>query len=189
MKAFKLLAEKSGNRYTPELVIAGGEPDAIDAETGLPKDPELRKAVRGIEQHVRFVGPKNQEQLALLFNSATATIVPSFYESFGMVAAEAQACGSPVIASKVGGLKNVVEDGVSGLLVESQNEIDLAIAMEVLSVNSLLVERLSRQAVRIARKDFNWVSISKRINTLYEVIIRERSNTLASDRPGRNLSR
>ncbi|MDS8792114.1 hypothetical protein RLL03_00585, partial [Streptococcus pneumoniae] len=75
------------------------------------------------------------------------------------------------------------------LLVESQNEIDLAIAMEVLSVNSLLVERLSRQAVRIARKDFNWVSISKRINTLYEVIIRERSNTLASDRPGRNLSR
>lgn len=155
----------------------------------MPKDAELRKAVSGIEQYVRFVGPKNQEQLALLFNSATATIVPSFYESFGMVAAEAQACGSPVIASKVGGLKNVVEDGVSGLLVEAQNEIDLAIAMEVLSVNSLLVERLSRQAVRIARKDFNWDSISKKINTLYEVIIRERSNTLAGDRPGRNLSR
>ncbi|QMT17949.1 glycosyltransferase [Planococcus maritimus] len=189
LKAFKLLAKKSGDRYTPELVIAGGEPDAIDTQTGLPKDPELRQAVRGIEQHVRFVGPKNQEQLALLFNSATATIVPSFYESFGMVAAEAQACGSPVIASKVGGLKNVVEDGVSGLLVEAQNEIDLAIAMEVLSVNALLVERLSRQAVRIARKDFNWVSISKKINTLYEVMIRERSNTLAGDRPGRNLSR
>lgn len=189
LKAFKLLTEKSGNRYTPVLVIAGGEPDAIDRESGLPKDPELRKAVQGIEQYVRFVGPQNQEQLALLFNSATATIVPSFYESFGMVAAEAQACGSPVIASKVGGLKNVVEDGVSGLLIESQNEIDLAIAMEVLSVNALLVERLSRQAVRIARKDFNWHSISKRINTLYEVIIRERSNTLAGNRFRRNLSR
>jgi D-inositol-3-phosphate glycosyltransferase len=189
LKAFKLLTEKSGNRYTPALVIAGGEPDAIDRESGLPKDPELRKAVQGIEQYVRFVGPQNQEQLALLFNSATATIVPSFYESFGMVAAEAQACGSPVIASKVGGLKNVVEDGVSGLLIESQNEIDLAIAMEVLSVNALLLERLSRQAVRIARKDFNWHSISKRINTLYEVIIRERSNTLAGNRFRRNLSR
>lgn len=189
LKAFKLLTEKSGNRYTPALVIAGGEPDAIDRESGLPKDPELRKAVKGIEQYVRFVGPQNQEQLALLFNSATATIVPSFYESFGMVAAEAQACGSPVIASKVGGLKNVVEDGVSGLLIESQNEIDLAIAMEVLSVNALLVERLSRQAVRIARKDFNWHSISKRINTLYEVIIRERSNTLAGNRFRRNFSR
>lgn len=189
LKAFKLLAEKSGNRYTPALVIAGGEPDAIDRESGLPKDPELRKAVQGIEQYVRFVGPQNQEQLALLFNSATATIVPSFYESFGMVAAEAQACGSPVIASKVGGLKNVVEDGVSGLLIESQNEIDLAIAMEVLSVNALLVERLSRQAVRIARKDFNWHSISKKINTLYEVIIRERSNTLAGNRFRRNFSR
>ncbi|WP_142827275.1 glycosyltransferase [Planococcus soli] len=189
LKAFQLLAEKTGPSNTPHLVIAGGDAESIDFETKLPKDEKLREAVRGIEDRVEFLGPQSQDELALLFNSATATIVPSFYESFGMVAAEAQACGSPIIASDVGGLKNVVQDGITGLLVETKNEIDLAIAMEVLSANTLLTERLSRQAVQIARKDFDWDSISTRINSLYEVIISARSNAFVSNRFGRNTGR
>lgn len=188
-KAFQLLAEKTGPSNTPHLIIAGGDAETIDMETKLPKDEKLREAIRGIEDRVEFLGPQSQDELAILFNSATATIVPSFYESFGMVAAEAQACGSPVIASDVGGLKNVVQDGITGLLVETKNEIDLAIAMEVLSVNTLLTERLSRQAVKIARKDFDWDSISTRINSLYEVIIGARSNAFVSNRFGRNTGR
>lgn len=170
-------------------MLAGGDTEDFDSETGLPKDDKLRKAIEGIENRVKFLGPQSQEELALLFNSATATIVPSFYESFGMVAAEAQACGSPVIASNVGGLKNVVQDGISGLLVETKNEIDLAIAMDILSANALLTERLSRQAEKIARKDFDWDSISSRINTLYEVIIHARSNAFISNRSGRDTRR
>lgn len=189
LKAFQLLVEKTGPTDTPYLIIAGGDAESIDLETNLPKDKKLREAVRGIEHRVEFLGPQSQEELALLFNSATATIVPSFYESFGMVAAEAQACGSPVIASDIGGLKNVVQDGITGLLVEIKNEIDLAIAMEVLSANALLTERLSRQAVQIARKDFDWDSISNRINTLYEVIIGEQSNAFVGNRFGRNTRR
>ncbi|MBT2571712.1 glycosyltransferase [Planococcus sp. ISL-110] len=189
LKAFQLLAEKTGPSNTPHLVIAGGDAEAIDLETKLPKDEKLREAIRGLEDRVEFLGPQSQDQLALLFNSATATIVPSFYESFGMVAAEAQACGSPVIASDVGGLKNVVQDGITGLLVETKNEIDLAIAMEVLSANTLLTERLSRQAVQIASKDFDWDSISSRINSLYEVIIGARSNAFVSNRFGRDTGR
>ncbi|MDQ0429581.1 glycosyltransferase involved in cell wall biosynthesis [Planomicrobium stackebrandtii] len=189
LKAFQLLAEKTGPSNTPHLVIAGGDAESIDFETKLPKDEKLREAIRGIEDRVEFLGPQSQDELALLFNSATATIVPSFYESFGMVAAEAQACGSPIIASDVGGLKNVVQDGITGLLVETKNEIDLAIAMEVLSANTLLTERLSRQAVQIARKDFDWDSISTRINSLYEVIISARSNAFVSNRFGRNTGR
>ncbi|WP_269078946.1 glycosyltransferase [Planococcus halocryophilus] len=189
LKAFQLLVEKSKYTETPHLVIAGGDIENFDLETGLPKDEKLRAAIKGIENRVEFLGPQSQEELALLFNSATATIVPSFYESFGMVAAEAQACGSPVIASNVGGLKNVVQDGISGLLVETKNEIDLAIAMDVLSANTLLTERLSRQAEKIARKDFDWDTISSRINSLYEVIIRARSNAFISNRSGRNTRR
>lgn len=189
LKAFQLLVEKNDSSNTPHLVIAGGDAEAIDLETKMPRDKKLREAVRGIEDMVEFIGPQSQEQLALLFNSATATIVPSFYESFGMVAAEAQACGSPVIASDVGGLKNVVQNGVTGLLVETENEIDLAIAMGVLSANTLLTERLSRQAVQIARKDFDWDSISNRINSLYEVIIGARSNAFVSNRFGRDAGR
>ncbi|MCH4826590.1 glycosyltransferase [Planococcus halocryophilus] len=189
LKAFQLLVEKNKSTETPYLVLAGGDTEDFDSETGLPKDDKLRKAIEGIENRVKFLGPQSQEELALLFNSATATIVPSFYESFGMVAAEAQACGSPVIASNVGGLKNVVQDGISGLLVETKNEIDLAIAMDILSANALLTERLSRQAEKIARKDFDWDSISSRINTLYEVIIHARSNAFISNRSGRDTRR
>ncbi|HSI67821.1 MAG TPA: glycosyltransferase [Planococcus sp. (in: firmicutes)] len=188
LKAFQLLAKKNADGYSPRLVVAGGEPNSIDPVTKLPRDRKLRNALEGIEDKVDFLGPQSQEQLALLFNSATATIVPSFYESFGMVAAEAQACGSPVIASDVGGLKNVVQDGITGLLVETKNEIDLAIAMEVLSTNSLLTDRLSRQAKKVADRDFNWNSISNRINSLYEVMINEQSNPYISNRPGRDIS-
>lgn len=189
LNAFKLLAEKTAETSRPRLVLAGGEPDAIDPVTNLPKNHKIRKALIGIEDHVEFLGPKSQEELALLFNSATATIVPSFYESFGMVAAEAQACGSPVIASNVGGLKNVVQDGVTGLLVETKNAVDLAVAMEVISVNSLLAQRLSRQAVEVAKKDFHWPSISARVLKMYEVVHNERRNPFAGNRLGWNISR
>lgn len=188
LKAFRLLVKKTDVGSLPQLLIAGGEEDAIDPETKLPTDPKMSEILAGIENQVQFLGPQSQEELAMLFNIATATIVPSYYESFGMVAAEAQACGSPVIASDVGGLKNVVQDGITGLLVETKNEIDLAIAMEVLSVNTLLVERLSRQAVRIARKDFDWEAISARVNKMYEVIISARSKAYISNRPGRDAS-
>ncbi|MGK7379042.1 glycosyltransferase [Planococcus sp. 1R117A] len=186
LEAFQLLVQKGNTGFVPRLLIAGGEEDAIDPATRLPYDEKLRAAVKGIEEHVEFLGPQSQAQLALLFNISTATIVPSYYESFGMVAAEAQACGSPVIASDVGGLKNVVQDGITGLLVETKNEIDLAIAMEVLSMNTLLVERLSRQAVRIANRDFDWSSISNRVKSMYEVIMNEGSKTYISNRPGRD---
>lgn len=186
LSAFQILVNKIDVKFKPRLLVAGGEQNAIDSATRLPLDPKLREAVKGIEYYVEFLGPQSQEQLAMLFNIATATIVPSYYESFGMVAAEAQACGSPVIASDVGGLKNVVQDGITGLLVETKNEIDLGMAMEVLSVNSLLVERLSRQAVRIAKKDFDWDSISERIDSMYEVISNARSKAYISDRSGRN---
>lgn len=189
LNAFKLLSEKTSETYRPQLVLAGGEPDAIDPVTNLPKNHKIRKALRGIEEHVDFLGPKSQEELALLFNSATATIVPSFYESFGMVAAEAQACGSPVIASNVGGLKNVVQDGVTGLLVETKNAVDLAVAMEVISINSLLAQRLSRQAVELAKKDFHWPSISERVLKMYEVVNNERSNPFVGNRFGWNAGR
>ena len=189
LNAFQLLADKADKTYNPRLVIAGGEEDGIDPAAKLPYDTKLRKALKGIEDKVEFLGPQSQEQLSLLFNSATATIVPSFYESFGMVAAEAQACGSPVIASNVGGLKNVVQDGVTGLLVETKNAVDLAIAMEVIAINTLLAQRLSRQAIEVANRDFQWPAISNRINKMYEVVLGERSNTLISNRLGRDLSR
>ncbi|MFT9848176.1 glycosyltransferase [Aneurinibacillus sp. REN35] len=171
LEAFRMLMSRDSTPKETKLVLAGGQEEAIDASRRLPLDKKLLQAVRGIEEHVEFVGPKSQEELALLFNAATATIVPSFYESFGMVAAEAQACGSPVIASRVGGLQNVVNDGETGLLVEPKSPQDVSLAMEALVTNDLLTQRLGKQATRLAKRDYQWQSISERVDSMYEEVL------------------
>ena len=79
---------------------------------------------------VRFVPPVAQSELADWYAAATLVCVPSYNESFGLVAVEAQAAGTPVVAAAVGGLTTVVRDGVSGLLVEGHDPADYARAME-----------------------------------------------------------
>ncbi|WLV24328.1 glycosyltransferase [Aciduricibacillus chroicocephali] len=167
LKAFSILKKKNpGNRA--KLILAGGEASQVDLENGLPTVPALKEAVTGIEEDVRFIGPQPPEVLATLFNKALATVVPSFYESFGMVAAEAQSCGSPVIASKVGGLANIVVDGETGLLTMPRDADDLALAMEAFLDNQLLARRMGRNAAIYAKKHFRWKSITEQIAALYE---------------------
>jgi D-inositol-3-phosphate glycosyltransferase len=67
-----------------------------------------------LEYHVQFVGAKSQDWLPDYYRAAEALVMPSDYESFGMVALEAMACGTPVIASEVGGLAFLIQDGVTG---------------------------------------------------------------------------
>jgi D-inositol-3-phosphate glycosyltransferase len=171
LEAFRLLLARGGAPERTKLVLAGGQVEAIDLERRQPLDEKLRQDIQGMEEHIEFVGPKSQEELALLFNAATVTVVPSYYESFGMVAAEAQACGSPVIASRVGGLQNVVNDGETGLLVEPKNAEDLSLAIESLISNDLLTQRLGKQATRLAMRDYQWPAISERIDNVYEEVL------------------
>jgi len=171
LDAFRLLFERGGAPAGTKLVLAGGQTEAIDLDKRKPLDEKLRRAIEGMEEHIEFIGPKSQEELALFFNAATATVVPSYYESFGMVAAEAQACGSPVIASRVGGLQNVVNDGETGLLVEPKNAEDLSVAMKALVTNDQLTQRLGKRATRLAKRDYQWPAISERINSVYEEVL------------------
>ncbi|WP_047154371.1 glycosyltransferase [Aneurinibacillus tyrosinisolvens] len=188
LNAFKRLKQRDGVPAHTKLVLAGGQQEAIDMERRAPRDEKIKQWINGIEEDVEFLGPKSQEELAILFNAATVTVVPSYYESFGMVAAEAQACGSPVIASRVGGLQNVVNEGETGLLVEPKNDEDLSLAIEVLTNNDLLAQRLGKQAAQLAKRDYQWSSISERIEGLYKEVLDEAAqrNTSVSYRSGRN---
>ncbi|MFC4410182.1 glycosyltransferase [Chungangia koreensis] len=188
LRAYKQMVKRNGVPEGIQLIVAGGEPNAIDLKKGLPKEDKLRKIVTGIEDKVRFVGPQSQEQLSNFFNAATATIVPSYYESFGMVAAEAQGCGSPVIASNVGGLRNVVEDGVTGLLVEPKDEDDLSVAMEAIVSNDLLAQKLGKQASQKAAEEFQWPAITAKVKGLYEEVLDARRDTLVGNGSGWNAS-
>ncbi|WP_252501644.1 glycosyltransferase [Sporosarcina sp. Marseille-Q4943] len=181
LKAFRLLVERHELPPSAKLVIAGGDPDKIDRQKKLPTDPKLKKAVKGLERHVEFIGARSQRQLAQLFNEATAVIVPSTYESFGMVAAEAQACGSPVIASKVGGLQDVVRHRETGIHIEKANHEHLAFAMKLLAANREFARSLGRRAAAYARREFDWDTVAKKMDGLYEVVMFEKQKILVGD--------
>ena len=121
----------------------------------------------GITDVVRFVPPVTQRQLAVWSAAATAVAVPSYNESFGLVAAEAQATGTPVVAAAVGGLTTVVRDGVSGLLVDTHEPRDWATALRRLVDDPALVDRLGAGALRHGQ-EFSWERTADRTLASYE---------------------
>jgi D-inositol-3-phosphate glycosyltransferase len=99
-------------------MIVGGASGANGAEVD-----RLKELVNwlGISDVVRFAPPVERKDLADYYRAADLVCVPSYSESFGLVALEAQACGTPVVASAVGGLRTAVADGISGVLVDGHN--------------------------------------------------------------------
>ncbi|MFP5336216.1 MAG: D-inositol-3-phosphate glycosyltransferase [Actinomycetes bacterium] len=111
--------------------------------------------VPGVEDVVRFQPPVDRETLAQWLRAADVVAVPSYNESFGLVAVEAQACGTPVVAAAVGGLRTAVADGVSGVLVDGHDPDRWAAAMLDLVRDRGRREQLAAGAVAQARR-FGW---------------------------------
>jgi len=126
---------------------------------------ELANAL-GIAGLVRLEPPCPQAELADWYRAATVVMVPSYSESFGLVAVEAQACGTPVIAASVGGLRTAVQDGVSGILVSGHDPASYAQALGVLFASPGLRDRLARGAVEHASR-FGWGVTVVRLLTVY----------------------
>jgi D-inositol-3-phosphate glycosyltransferase len=124
--AIEALSRLATTRAT--LVIVGG-PSGPDGESELARAHELVEEL-GLEARVRFVPPQPHTRLATYYRAADVCIVPSRSESFGLVALEAAACGTPVVAAKVGGLRLVVEDGVTGHLVDGRDPDDYAVPID-----------------------------------------------------------
>jgi D-inositol-3-phosphate glycosyltransferase len=104
---------------------------------------------------VRFLAPQAGTALADLYRASDLVAVPSYNESFGLVALEAQACGTPVVAAAVGGLATAVRDGVSGVLVDGHEPADWARVLGALLAAPGLRAELSRGAVAHASR-FSW---------------------------------
>ena len=154
------------------LSIIGGDPDG---------DPEMARleALReelGIGEMVTFLGAKDQNTLQYYYSAATAVVVPSHYESFGMVALEAMACGTPVIASEVGGLAYLVQDGVTGFHVPDRDPVELAERMCLLLHNPALRDEMSAASVRRAQ-EYAWPGIADRIIALYHETLSKRGRS------------
>jgi D-inositol-3-phosphate glycosyltransferase len=115
---------------------------------------------------VRFEPPCPQSELADWYRAATVVLTPSYSESFGLVALEAQACGTPVVAASVGGLRTVVRDGYSGILVDSHDPARWARVIRQLITEPRRLRALSAGALRHA-SGFGWSATVDRLATVY----------------------
>jgi D-inositol-3-phosphate glycosyltransferase len=124
LQAAALLAAADAQVAAKLRVIIVGAPSG----SGLEHPDVLQKMAvdLGIAAHVQFEPPASRERLAHFYRAADLTVVPSYNESFGLVALESQACGTPVVAADVGGLSTAVADGLSGVLVGTHRPADWA---------------------------------------------------------------
>ncbi|MGZ5415000.1 MAG: D-inositol-3-phosphate glycosyltransferase [Aeromicrobium sp.] len=161
--AGELLRRQPSLRGRLVVAIVGGP-----SGTGLEHPTALvdLSTAAGLEDVVRFVPTVSQGELADWYAAATVVCVPSYNESFGLVAIEAQACGTPVVAARVGGLATAVSDGVSGILVEGHDPLDYADAFQAILSDPELRESMSQKAVRHA-ESFGWDITAERTLAVY----------------------
>jgi D-inositol-3-phosphate glycosyltransferase len=161
------------------LSIVGG--DADEPLNGHEGELRVRLARLDLHSAVTFVGAQPQERLRAWYVAADATVLPSHYESFGMVAMEAMACGIPVVASRVGGLQTTVRDGVTGLLVPDHDPVALAGALDRLLGDPDLRFRLGREGVQWAARH-RWPCIAEAVCREYAALVEHASSHLDSGR-------
>jgi D-inositol-3-phosphate glycosyltransferase len=158
-----------------ELLRRGGEPFRL-VVVGGPSGPHGEKSLqslydvadaRGVREHVHFVAPQPHELLSSYYRAADACIVPSRSESFGLVALEAAACGTPVVASAVGGLTTLVDHGHTGYLVDDPDPVAYAAAVRKVFDEPLAAERLSTASVLRARR-YTWRAAARTLVELHD---------------------
>ena len=147
-----------------ELVVVGG-PSGPEGPAELERVEALIDD-HGLRGRVRFVDPQPHHLLSTWYRAADVVLVPSRSESFGLVALEAAACGRPVVAAAVGGLRTIVEDGATGFLVEGRQAGAYAARVDQLLSDPTRAAAMGRQAARRAR-GYTWSTAAARLRRLY----------------------
>ncbi len=162
--AHQFTLENPHLRNRVRIIICGGL-----SGTGLDKPDSLLSLVKELQllDLVIFLPPSSREKLATVYKASTLVAVPSYSESFGLVAVEAQACGTPVLATNVGGLKTTVSDNKSGLLINGHDPRTWAqaIAQVVLNENELVRLKLGAREHAL---NFSWDKTVQGLVAVYE---------------------
>lgn len=162
------------------VVIIGGDPSGEAKNT----DSEVNRLIilcheLGLDDMVVFLGKRDQTTLPYYYSAAEILVMPSFYESFGMVALESMACGTPVVASHTGGLAYLVQDGVTGYTVSGGDAKALAKRLNQLLFNPALRKQMGEKAADYA-KTYAWEIISTKIMNLYKEVIQDYKHNLTT---------
>ncbi|MDW8200794.1 MAG: glycosyltransferase [Cyanobacteriota bacterium SKYGB_h_bin112] len=157
-------AKRSGNL---RIVIAGGT-DPLQGEASEQRRIKCLVNELGLASCTLFTGRVSHDLLPLYYTAADVCVIPSEYEPFGLVAIEAMACGTPVIASAVGGLKFAVVPEETGLLVPPGNIAAFAAAIDrVLSADELWLHRIRKLASERVQQNFSWTHVAAKLSHLY----------------------
>lgn len=167
-------AARSQLRGNPnfEVVIGGGS--RAGHKDGDERD-RLIALVRelGIESFVHFPGRIADALMPAYYAAADVCVVPSHYEPFGLVAIEAMACATPIVASAVGGLQYSVEDGETGQLVPEKDDAAFAAAIDRILLDPELRDRWGNAARQRVLTEFSWESVAQHLSQLYESLLAE----------------
>ena len=144
------------------LVIVGG---SLEEDAELERLKGLSESL-GIENKVTFTGSVPQEMLPDFYSAADVFVLPSYYESFGLVALEAMACGTPVVASRVGGLNTFIKQGETGYLIPWRCPEPFAQRLEMLLANPVLKDSMGR-AARAQAQEMSWSGVADHLLEYY----------------------
>lgn len=166
IRALSLLRDRDHDDL--RLIVLGE-----DSRDGDESEKERLKAVAsavGVRDRVDFLGSVAQHELPYFYAAADACVMPSYSESFGLVALEAQACGCPVVASGVSGLRSVVRDEVSGYLIDGDDPALYAERIGRLLADTQLAQQMGRRGRLLAQR-FSWTRTADRLQGLFERMI------------------
>lgn len=148
------------------LVIIGGDgPDTPEYQ-----NLQQLSARFGTQKSVHFVGRVAQDKLPPYYSAADALVIPSYYESFGLVGLESLASGTPVVATRVGAIERILEDGKSGLVVADATPRGLANSIEKIITNS--AQLLSAHAIRASVLKYGWSNVASAVANEYDTMLK-----------------
>jgi D-inositol-3-phosphate glycosyltransferase len=162
IRALSLLRDR---RHEDVRLLVLGE----DSRDGDESEKERLKAIAselGVRDRVEFAGSVAHHELPYFYAAADVCVMPSYSESFGLVALEAQSCGCPVVASTASGLRAVVRDEVSGYLVDGHDPAIYAERIGRLLEDRELAQQMGRRARLLAQR-FSWTRTADRLEALF----------------------
>jgi D-inositol-3-phosphate glycosyltransferase len=159
LRAAALMEEKA------DIVIAGG---ALYGDKEVVALQKLAHELQ-ISERIHFLGARPREEMPLLYSAVDVTVVPSYHESFGLAAVESLACGTPVVATRTGGLMTVVQHDVAGFLVPRCPGF-FAERLDLLLSNTQLYTRMSA-AARYSILQYSWPAVAQKIKELYSDLV------------------
>ena len=165
------------------VVVVGGTSPGIRGQVS-DEEREMARlralaAELGLDRQVDFAGAVEQHRLPLYYRAADVTVMPSTYESFGLVAVESLACGTPVVASRVGGLTTIVRDGENGFLVPWRNPRLFADKIRPVLADAELRRSLGRGGIATAGQ-YGWAATAARTLDVYDAVLDRRAAARAS---------